>query len=131
MALAADRDSIARQYDSGFTDLFQLGVPVFTAVSAGRPNGDARALAAAVQRTYLTYLARWPDSHIVRKHGPPIAHEVMLQARTWLQRAIEGVELDTHPEFAAWDEALKAKGINPGTSADLTAATVLCATLIA
>ena len=67
---------------------------------------------------------------IVRKHGPAAAHAVMLQARAWLERAIEGTELDSHPDFAAWDEALKAKGLNPGTSADLTVATVLLCGLL-
>ena len=33
------------------------------------------------------------------------------------------------PAFAAWDDALKAAGINPGTSADLTVATLLAAEL--
>ena len=84
-----------------------------------------------MQRTYLTFLARWPDSHIVRKHGPAVAHEVMLQARGWLERALDGVEVDAEPDFAAWDEALKARGINPGTSADLTVATAFSATLLA
>jgi triphosphoribosyl-dephospho-CoA synthase len=130
MSLAAERDSIARQYDNGFADLFELGVPAFNAVNAGGMRGDGKALAAAVQRTYLTYLARWPDSHLVRKHGPATAHAVMLQARAWLERSMASLDLDAEPDFAAWDEALKAQGLNPGTSADLTVATsFLCGLL--
>ena len=36
----------------------------------------------------------------------------------------------TSPAFAAWDESLKAQGINPGTSADLTVATLMIAGLL-
>jgi len=117
MTLAADRDSIARQYANGYADLFETGLPSF--VSAETP-------AAAGQRTYLSFLSRWPDSHIVRKLGEPTAHSVMLRARDWLAR---GACLDTSEAFSAWDEALKAAGINPGTSADLTVATAMLAAL--
>ena len=34
---------------------------------------------------------------------------------------------DTDPSFAAWDESLKARGLNPGTSADLTVAALFIA----
>nr|MDP9125878.1 triphosphoribosyl-dephospho-CoA synthase [Pseudomonadota bacterium] len=33
------------------------------------------------------------------------------------------------PAWAAWDESLKARGLNPGTSADLCVATALVARL--
>jgi triphosphoribosyl-dephospho-CoA synthase len=120
MALAAHRDSIARQYAGSGADLFEVGLPAFRA--AATP-------VTAVQRTYLSFLARWPDSHIVRKHGEPAAHSVMRQARRWLERAACGDRLDSDPAFAAWDEALKRAGINPGTSADLTVATTMLASL--
>jgi triphosphoribosyl-dephospho-CoA synthase len=78
-----------------------------------------------VQRVYLHWLSRDCDSHIVRKHGPAVAQTVMTAAQRW--RAMERPAAD--PGFAAWDDALKAAGINPGTSADLTVATLLAAEL--
>jgi triphosphoribosyl-dephospho-CoA synthase len=45
-----------------------------------------------------------------------------------LHACCEG-EPDTDPEFAAWDESLKADRINPGTTADLTVAALLIAGL--
>jgi triphosphoribosyl-dephospho-CoA synthase len=117
MRLAAARDSIARQYDNGFADLFETGLPALRAA-----NGD---VTAAVQRVFLTFLARWPDSHIVRKFSAGVAQRVMNDARAWLERAHAGAALDADPAFTAWDEALKAQGINPGTSADLTVATLM------
>jgi len=115
MALAAPRDLIARQYAKGFAD-------VFDALRRDVPSGFALAQAGAadVQRVFLGWLSRHPDSHIVRKHGEAVAHSVMSAAQGWAARPGP----DRAPEFVAWDEALKADGINPGTSADLTVATL-------
>ena len=122
MALAADRDSIARQYAEGYADLFETGLPAWRAA-----NSDETA---AVPRVYLAFLARWPDSHIGRKFNADVAQRVMHDARPWLERAESGAALDANPEFAAWDESLKAAGINPGTSADLTVATLMLGAVV-
>jgi triphosphoribosyl-dephospho-CoA synthase len=120
MVLAASRDSIARQYANGFADLFEIALPK---LSAGEPTH------AAVQRVYLTLLGRLPDSHIVRKHGEVVAQTVMSAAQRWQAQADAGTALDESPAFAAWDDELKAAGINPGTTADLTVAALLLAAL--
>ena len=133
MALAAHRDSIARQYRDGYVDLFDLGLaplglgfsPMATP-AAGRPDA---ATVATVQRLYLTLLSHFADSHIVRIHGEAVAHIVMTAAQEWQARAPIGGELDADPEFAAWDASLKADRINPGTTADLTVAALLIAGL--
>ncbi len=133
MALAAGRDSIARQYRDGFAELFDLGLPSLGAGFgpqgfAGQPDA---ATARAVQRLYLRWLASRPDSHIVRKHGDAVAHSVMSAAQGWRERADAGEALDADAGFAEWDEQLKAAGLNPGTTADLTVATLLLASLTA
>ena len=120
MALAAVRDSIARQYANGFADLFEIALPHL-------PLGTIPH--AAVQRVYLALLARLPDSHIVRKHGEAVAQTVMSAAQRWQAQAAAGVALDELPAFAAWDDELKAAAINPGTTADLTVAALLLASL--
>ena len=84
----------------------------------------------AVQRVYLTLLGRFADSHIVRNHGEAVAHIVMSAAQGWADRSVGPAGLDAEPGFGAWDEQLKVEGINPGTSADLTVATLLIAGLI-
>jgi triphosphoribosyl-dephospho-CoA synthase len=121
MALAADRDSIARQYANGFADLFDLALPT---LRPGRLSNDA------VQRIYLELLSRWPDSHIVRKHGEAVAQTVMSAAQRWREQSRTGVALEEMPGFAAWDGELKAAGINPGTTADLTVAALLLAAIL-
>lgn len=136
MTLAAERDSIARQYRDGYADLFALlampgagvaGLDLALELPAGQPADPATA--SAVQRVYLELLSRFPDSHIVRKHGSAVAQTVMASAQAWRARAAGGAALDAAEGFAAWDESLKQQGINPGTSADLTVATLTIAGL--
>lgn len=125
MRLAADRDSIARQYDTGFAEVFEavdsLQSPGFSLMASEPGPVEQR----HVLRLYLHWLARWPDSHIVRKHGLPVAHSVMAAAQAWRDRS----EAAEPSELVEWDRALKARHINPGTSADLTVATLLAAAL--
>jgi triphosphoribosyl-dephospho-CoA synthase len=126
MRAAADRDSVARQYANGFADLFDSGLRA----AGGVDFNDAESAARATQCIYLGFLAGWPDSHIVRKLGATVAQTVMADAAAWLERALEGEALDADSRFVRWDEDLKAAGINPGTSADLTVATLMLAGLL-
>ena len=132
MSLAADRDRVARQYASAFADVFELGLPAFAesrrrALAAGA--SAAVAARAAMLRSYLEFIAAFPDSHIVRGRGGAPAHSVMGEAAAWRARARAG-DPSADPELAAWDESLKARGLNPGTSADLGVATALVAALV-
>jgi triphosphoribosyl-dephospho-CoA synthase len=133
MALAAERDFIARQYRDGYADLFERALPALGSGFALRPLAQSQspdaATTAAVQRVYLELLANFPDSHIVRKHGDAVAHTVMTSAQAWCARSAQGEALDAAPDFVAWDESLKTQGINPGTTADLTVACLVMAGL--
>jgi triphosphoribosyl-dephospho-CoA synthase len=125
MAEAADRDRVARQYATGFADVFDLGIPV-RATAAARWS-DAKFATLAV---YLGFLSRFPDSHIVRKHGAGTAAEVCRAARKFdalLRESISPTAL--MDELLAWDANLKARGLNPGTTADLTVATLFAVRL--
>lgn len=137
MALAAGRDRIAHQYASGFPDVLGLGLPAFEAVlQAADPPADAPAAwpvpqavaTRAMQRVYLEFLGALPDSHIVRKHGDAVAQTVLSEAAVWRDRARRGEPLDD-AALAQWDACLKARGLNPGTSADLSVAVALLAAL--
>ena len=63
----------------------------------------------------------------MRKHGAVAAQDVTDEALPWLLRSDRGEPVGLDPAFAAWDEALKARGLNPGTTADLTVATLCLA----
>ena len=123
MRLAADRDRIARQYASDYADLFDTGLAALRRPATASPRLDA----AAVQALFLACLGRWPDSHIVRKFGADVAQAVTDEAAPWRRRAEGGEPVGDDPAFAAWDEDLKARGLNPGTSADLTVTTLFIA----
>lgn len=117
MAEAAPRDRIARAYVTAFEDLRAVGLP---ALAAARAAGlDAPWSASAV---HLAYLAAFPDSHILRKHGENKAREVQDRAAA-LKAEIDMASRPVAP-LLAFDAELKAQGINPGTSADFTVATL-------
>ena len=75
MALAADRDLVARQYANGFREVFDEGVPALR-------DGLARTglLEGAIQYGQLVLLACHPDSLIGRKRGKAEAVEVSQRA---------------------------------------------------
>jgi triphosphoribosyl-dephospho-CoA synthase len=120
MAEAAGRDRIARQYVTDFADVFDVGEPLLDAALGALPDRRSATLA-----TFLGFLAAFPDSHICRKYGIGTAERVRRQA-SWLRvRALAAPRLDdVLPELLVWDKELKDGGINPGTSADLTVATL-------
>lgn len=120
MAEAAHRDRVARQYACAFADVFERGEPVLTAALAR--FADRRWAALAV---YLEFLHAFPDSHIVRKHGAETAAKTTRAALGFHTRLQSGEGPDALlPDLMKWDAWLKAQGINPGTSADLTVATL-------
>jgi len=130
MALAADRDLIARQYRDGYADLFERALPRLPSVFSPMPQRPVDpATTAAVQELYLSLLSVFPDSHIVRKHGEPVAQNVMAAAQGFVRRAAQAGSLDADPAFIAWDSKLKACAVNPGTTADFTVAALMVAGL--
>ncbi|NKJ47584.1 triphosphoribosyl-dephospho-CoA synthase [Burkholderia sp. SG-MS1] len=124
MRLASDRDSIARQYANGCQDIFETGLAAYREAPAGAPE-------AAMLGVFLAFLGGWPDSHIVRKHGMALAQSVTLAAREhharWRQTAHHASRAHAAAQLDAWDAELKARAINPGTSADLAVATLFVA----
>jgi triphosphoribosyl-dephospho-CoA synthase len=125
MGEAADRDRIARQYVTAYDDIFSLGLPALAA--ARRRKSEARWSTLAV---YLTFLAAIPDTHIARKFGLSVAEAVRREAAEWSDAfAAARAPEDLAEGLLAWDAALKAREINPGTSADLTVATLFAASL--
>jgi triphosphoribosyl-dephospho-CoA synthase len=121
MQLAADRDDIARQYANGYAEVFQVGVPQFDRW----PRSPALAMLAA----WLALLAARVDSHIVRKHGPALAHSVTEEADRRLAAWSSTGQAPADEDLAQWDARLKSAGINPGTTADLAVAAAFAAAI--
>lgn len=123
MLLAADRDAIARQYACAFRDVFELGIPrLLQALQQGRT------LAQAIVLCHLHWLAELGDSLIARKCGPAVSREAGQRAREVVELGWPDTPAGQHA-FAELDAWLCADGNrrNPGTSADLVAATLFAA----
>jgi triphosphoribosyl-dephospho-CoA synthase len=119
MAEASGRDRIARQYACGFVDIFETGLPTLRSSS---PWAEPQWRAVVV---YLTFLSRFDDSHIARKYGSTTAATVRCHAEQVLEHVLACRDpAAIVPKLLEWDNALKARWINPGTSADLTVATL-------
>lgn len=126
MKEAASRDRIAYQYVSDFSDVLTTGR---NALVAAREK--AWPAPWPVVAVYLSFLAGIFDSHITRKNGLDAALVVQnaaIEARDrFMARTNPADSLDDLLDF---DRRLKAAGLNPGTSADLTVATLFADRLI-
>ncbi|MGI9178410.1 MAG: triphosphoribosyl-dephospho-CoA synthase, partial [Pirellulales bacterium] len=114
MALAADRDQIARLWATGYEPLFAGPVADLAAsLEAGTPLLDA------IVRCHVLQLARSPDSLIARRHGAETAADVSARAAGLLATR----DADWPAAFAAFERHLRApRRLNPGTTADMVAA---------
>jgi triphosphoribosyl-dephospho-CoA synthase len=118
MALAAERDAIAREYISDFRLTFEVGVPALLAARQDKlPWTDA-----AVE-AYLSLLEVTPDTHIARKLGILEAETVSRRAQA--ARTLGGTRTAAGRQaLAELDQELRDERNqrNPGTTADLTCA---------
>ncbi|QPK64132.1 triphosphoribosyl-dephospho-CoA synthase [Methylomonas sp. LL1] len=121
MAIAADKDRIALQYTNCFKDIFD-----FTVLRYNRAfvlSGESGWAALAV---YAEMLARFPDSHIERKYGKQYSEWIAAEMALLCNAMKTATRLEeVLPMLHSIDETFKAKKINPGTTADITVATVL------
>ncbi len=125
MGLAADRDRVARQYAGAYEDVFLIGIPELAAAQRAQQAPEWGAT-----RAFMAFLAAFPDSHIQRKHGQAVAEQVRADAAALRPEVSRGPDDRLAIEaLLAFDGKLKASGLNPGTSADLTVASALAFTL--
>lgn len=118
MRAAAHRDRIAFQYAGGFEDVLGTGA---AALARARAQGLDEQM--STLWLYVEFLCAFPDSHVVRKFGEDAGAQLMAEARAFA--SLLGAAPNRDSAFAAaltWDRSLKARRINPGTSADLTVA---------
>lgn len=118
MALAAGRDSIAREYVTDFAITFEAAAPSLLAARGTLPGWPD-----AIAQAYLELLDQIPDTLIARKLGDAAANEVSRAAADVL--AAGGIHTARGRGAAAeLDRRLRDPGNrrNPGTTADLIAA---------
>jgi triphosphoribosyl-dephospho-CoA synthase len=118
MALAADRDLVARQYVNGFHEVLYDGVQALE-------RGLGSSLEQAIVLCHLEFMGKHPDSLIARKCGLAEAEESARRARHVLDLGWPHTDA-SQTAIADLDSWLRAEGNsrNPGTTADLVAASL-------
>jgi triphosphoribosyl-dephospho-CoA synthase len=120
MAEAASRDRIAYQYVQGYADVLK-GAAIYTHFCRewGRTGWATTAV-------YLEFLATIEDTHIFRKFGTEVAAQLKTEARQHRDALLEQENPKKYQRsLLDFDRSLKERGLNPGTSADLTVASLL------
>jgi triphosphoribosyl-dephospho-CoA synthase len=123
MRLAEGRDLVARQYPTGFADVFDRALPrLRAAIDRGR------AVETAIVDTYLDSLAHRPDTLIARKLGEATALEASSRAARVLALGWPDTPSGER-ELADFDGWLRQDGHarNPGATADLITAALFAA----
>jgi triphosphoribosyl-dephospho-CoA synthase len=118
MALAAERDAVAREYSTGFRLTFEVGAP---ALADARRRGLS--WSDATVECFLALLAAVPDTHVARKLGREEAERVAARARGVVAAGGTGSP-EGRAALASLDAELRdpRNTRNPGTTADLTCA---------
>jgi len=120
MEIASDHDRIALQYITAFKDVFDFAVLRYNAAFSCFFDKSWAAVS-----VYTALLNRYPDSHIVRKYGNQYNRWVSEQ----MSMVDEALKTYAKPDLIALlykvDQDFKSKRINPGTTADITVATIL------
>jgi triphosphoribosyl-dephospho-CoA synthase len=123
MALAADRDRIAMQFITCFKDVFD-----FTVLHYNRSFVCCGDSSWAALMVFCELLTVFPDSHIERKYGKRYSEWIAAEMGLLCKAMCNADRLDdVLPKLYELDGTLKAKRINPGTTADITVAVVLTA----
>ena len=137
MDVSSRWDTVAREMVTALEISCGVGYP--TLLDVYSETGDVNV---AVVHMYLKLLSLYPDTFIARhvglKHTSNIAEAVetgMEKAREVSTRAGEILELggltttEGREALFRFDEELRTKGLNPGTTADLTASSLMVAIL--
>jgi triphosphoribosyl-dephospho-CoA synthase len=121
MNLASAKDRVAHQYLTDYKDIFEFTVLRYnhTLLKWGSHSWAAVAV-------YADLLSHYPDSHIERKYGDQYT-EMVASRMIQLSNALSNIDNPDliMPLLHNIDQELKSKRVNPGTTADITVATVL------
>ena len=123
MRQVAEIDAVARQYTNDFADIFQRLLPWFDEELMISPEPLE-----AIGRLQIRWLAHERDGLIERKVGEATAREVQRRAQLIWERLRHSAGTEADLELVdEFDQYLRADAHrrNPGTTADLIAATLL------
>ena len=115
LKISAPWDMLAREMTGDMPAVFEIGYPKYHELRQSKSQNDACVL------TFLTILSHVPDTLISRKYGSDEAMKISLMTRDLLNIKDEPDFKDRLKEF---DDYLFKNKYNPGTTADLTAASI-------
>lgn len=118
--ISSEWDRLSFELTNRMPVTFELGFPIFkdTKMNFGMNK--------ATIQTFLTILSEVPDTLISRKYGVDVAMEVSNNARNILDNG--GIlKDDGYTLLEDFDQTLISKNLNPGTTADLTASSIMVA----
>lgn len=126
MARSAHRDGVAREWTNDFERVFDAGTAIAEDSFVDDPSETAiRPVTDRAADAFLDLLAREPDTLVAEQHGSTIAEDVTDRAA---DLRADGVTVATdRAAIASFAEELVERGVNPGTTADLTAAALFVA----
>jgi triphosphoribosyl-dephospho-CoA synthase len=121
MRIAADKDLIALQYVTDYKEIFDFAVFRYNArLSQWRDRSWAAVF------VYAELLSQYPDSHIERKHGNRYTEWVAVRMRQFLEEFGQATDPEQSMQtLFCLDTEFKSHEVNPGTTADMTVATIL------
>ena len=118
MAIASEKDLIARQYVTDFTEIFDFTILEYNGNNELNPD-----LAHIVVLLYAEFLKKYSDSHVQRKFGH-VYDDVIAKKMSSLSLQLQESHFTHHmQDLIALDEWFKTNKINPGTTADMMVAT--------
>ena len=115
LKISAPWDMLAREMTSDMPAVFEIGYPTYHELKDTKSKNEACVL------TFLTILSQVPDTLISRKYGSDEALKISMMTRDLLNFKDQSDFNDRLKEF---DDYLFENKYNPGTTADLTAASI-------
>lgn len=120
LKISAPWDMLAREMTSDMPVVFEIGFPTYHELKNEKSLNDACVL------TFLTILSQVPDTLISRKYGSDEALKISMMTRDLLK--LKDAE-DFKDNLQKFDDYLFENNYNPGTTADLTAASIFVSNL--
>ena len=120
--ISSEWDMLSFELTNQMPVTFEVGFPLFKDVK------NNYGMNKATIQTFLNILSEFPDTLISRKYGMDVAMEVLNDAKYIIDMGgilnDEGYNL-----LKEFDQTLISKKLNPGTTADLTASSIMVAFL--
>ena len=123
MKISSEWDGISKEWVTDMRITFEFGYPLIKRLYEKTKNMNT-----ATVQTFLEILSKYPDTFVQRIHGKKIAEKISEKAKTTVERG--GMLTSTGGAIVVkFDEELRKKDINPGTTADLVASSLMLAIL--